>query len=114
MKAFLEITGDSSPIHCNNEFAITNGYEGHVVYGMLTASFYSTLVGVYLPGTRALLHSINSSFHKPVYVAQELLIKGEVVYISREFKQIEIKAKIFSLEKGHVFSKAKIKVGIRG
>ena len=50
MDAFCTLTGDVSPIHMDEDYAKGRGYPGRVVYGMLGASFFSTLAGVYLPG----------------------------------------------------------------
>lgn len=51
--SFREISGDENPLHQDDDFAceVGNGrYHSHVTFGMLTASFYSTLAGMYLPG----------------------------------------------------------------
>ena len=56
MDAFCKLTGDVSPIHMDEDYAKGRGYPGRVVYGMLGASFFSTLAGVYLPGEHCLLH----------------------------------------------------------
>ena len=48
MDAFRAITGDVSPIHIDADYARGRGFPGRVVYGMLGASFFSTLAGVYL------------------------------------------------------------------
>ena len=58
MDAFCAITGDVSPIHRDADYAKGRGYPGRVVYGMLGASFFSTLAGVYLPGEHCLLHGV--------------------------------------------------------
>lgn len=111
MDAFLQITGDTNPLHTDAAYAKAKGFNSQVVYGMLTASFYSTLIGVHLPGEKALFNSINLTFNKPVYVGDEIIIEGEVVYLNEAFKQVEIAAKITSLA-GEVLSKAKLKAGI--
>ena len=54
MDAFRAITGDVSPIHVDADYARGRGFPGRVVYGMLGASFFSTLAGVYLPGEHCL------------------------------------------------------------
>ncbi|MDR2656489.1 MAG: MaoC family dehydratase N-terminal domain-containing protein, partial [Oscillospiraceae bacterium] len=43
MRLFREITGDVNPLHGDAEYAASKGYPGMVAYGMLTASFLSTL-----------------------------------------------------------------------
>src|ERR1700684_760804 len=78
MTKFLEITGDSSPLHTDAEFAQFAGYKSPVVHGMLTASFYSTLVGVHLPGRYVLLHGIDTSFVAPVFAGDTLTVHGEI------------------------------------
>ena len=45
MDAFRAITGDVSPIHIDADYARGRGFPGRVVYGMLGASFFSTLAG---------------------------------------------------------------------
>lgn len=111
MNMFLNITKDVSPIHISNEYAKNSGFENRVVYGMLTASFYSTLVGVYLPGENCILQELDIKFNNPLYIGQEIEISGEVVKKDDTFKRLEIKATIRTKEK--LISKAKIKVGVR-
>lgn len=78
MRAFLDITGDINPLHTDKEFASDKGYPDRVVYGMLTASFLSTLAGVYLPGECSLIHSVESKLTRPVYVGDTLTVSGTV------------------------------------
>jgi 3-hydroxybutyryl-CoA dehydratase len=111
MAGFLAASGDNNPLHVNDTFSKSRGYKHKVVYGMLTASLYSTLVGVYLPGENGLLQGIDVTFRKPVFEGDELKVYGEISYINEVFKQIEITARIENQDKEKV-SKAKIKVGI--
>ena len=67
MDAFRAITGDVSPIHIDADYARGRGFPGRVVYGMLGASFFSTLAGVYLPGEHCLLHGVECKFAKPIF-----------------------------------------------
>ena len=78
LESFYEITKDSNPLHRDAAYAATRGYVDRVVYGMLTASFFSTFAGVYLPGKYSLIHSVETKFLRPVYVGDELTITGTV------------------------------------
>ncbi len=111
MDKFLDISNDVNPLHINKEYAKDKGFPDRVVYGLLTSSFYSTLVGVYLPGKYCILQGIDIQFSKPVYIDDELKISGKVSYINEAYKQIEIKATIINQENKKV-SKATIKVGV--
>ncbi|MCG7499642.1 MaoC family dehydratase [Vibrio sp. Of7-15] len=109
--AFTKISGDTNPLHVDPSFAKERGYAERVVYGMLTASLYSTLVGVYLPGRNALLQEVETSFRRPVYIGDELTISGEVVEVNEGLKRISIKAYIVN-QHGQKVSKATIKAGV--
>lgn len=113
---FCQITGDINPLHNDTTFAKGKGFNNKVVYGMLTASFYSTLVGVFIPGKNSLIHSIEIKFLKPVFIGDDLNIKGTVVEKNDTFKTVVIKS-IISRNKGGGYnlekvSKSIIKVGI--
>jgi 3-hydroxybutyryl-CoA dehydratase len=108
---FLKISGDINPLHTDTEYSKSKGFPDRVVYGMLTSSFFSTLVGVYLPGKYCILQGIDIQFSKPVYIDNILTITGKVSYINEAYKQIEIKAIIINQDNEKV-SKATIKVGV--
>lgn len=109
--AFTVISGDINPLHVDSGFALERGYSDRVVYGMLTASLYSTLVGVYLPGKNALLQEVETSFRRPVYIGDELTVSGKVVEVNESLKRISIKAFIVN-QQGQKVSKATIKAGV--
>ena len=96
---FRQNTGDINPMHSNQEFAKEKGFDQPLVFGMLTASFFSTLVGVYLPGKNCLFQECKEiRFHNPVFVGDKLEIQGEVIEIDDRFKRITIKAIIRNQE----------------
>lgn len=110
--AFREISGDVNPLHTDISYARMSGYPDRVVYGMLTASFYSTLAGVYLPGERSLLHEVTSKFTNPVFVGDTLEISGTVTDIDERFKRIFIKVRIVN-QKGQTVSRGQIIAGVQ-
>ena len=111
IEIFRELSGDINPLHLNVEYAKEKGYPSVVCFGMLTASFYSTLVGVHLPGKYCILQGLDIQFSKPVFAGDHLRISGKVSYINDAYKQIEIKALIEN-KKGQKVSKALIKTGV--
>lgn len=91
---FREITGDINPLHNDEEYAKSMGHDRCVVFGMLSASYLSTLAGVYLPGRNSLIQKVEVNFRKPVYVGDKLLVCGEVTDKNDTFKQIDVKVEI--------------------
>ena len=110
MDHFLAITGDENPLHRDPDFARMMGYENTVVYGMLTASLFSTLAGVYLPGERSVIRKVQADFPKPVFVGDTLDISGEVTAINDRFGYFEMKTMIRN-QKGEKVCRGKMEIG---
>ncbi|MEG0257602.1 MAG: MaoC/PaaZ C-terminal domain-containing protein [Christensenella sp.] len=108
---FRRITQDINPLHSDSSYAQKKGFENKVVFGMLTASFFSTLAGVYLPGENSLVHSVETKFLNPVYIGDHLIISGTVAEKNDVFKVIEIKA-VIKKQSGEKVAKAKMQVGV--
>jgi len=96
LDAFKGITGDVNPLHNDEEFAKAKGHPGRVAYGMLTASFLSTLAGVYIPGERSLIQQVETKFAKPVYIGDELTVTGEITELVESVQRLELKVTITS------------------
>ena len=79
------------------------GYENQVVYGMLTASFMSTLGGCYLPGKYCLILGGSVNFVKPVFVGDTISVTGEIIEINRELNYLELKVTMRNQKNEKVF-----------
>lgn len=110
MASFQDISGDENPMHLNGEYAKAHGYNDRLVYGLLTSSFYSKLVGMYLPGKYCILKSIEVFFERPVYIGDVLTITGRVKEKDERFMQMNVKASIKNQHEKTI-SKANILVG---
>lgn len=94
MESFCEICGDSNPLHLDSDYAKSKGHPDRVAYGMLTASFLSTLAGVWLPGEKSLIHQIEAEFPEPVYIGDELTVEGYVKEKNDTFRYLVVKVMI--------------------
>lgn len=112
-ETFAQLSGDINPLHVDRDYAISAGYPSPVLFGMLTASLYSQLVGVYLPGKYALLQGIDIDFSSPCLANEPLRCEGEIVFMSEAFQRFEIKATVRKHDRKLV-SKAVIRVGFHG
>ena len=111
MGQFRAVSGDNNPLHVNVDFARTHGFSDRVVYGMLTASLYSCLVGEHLPGERCLLQCVYSDFLHPVFIGDTLRVEGKITEKNDSVRQIVVKAVIRN-QNGEKVSKARIEVGV--
>lgn len=104
---FTEVSGDTNPMHLDEEYAKKHGFEGRLVYGMLTGSLYSRLAGVYLPGEHCVLQEVRARFHAPVYIGETLTVMGTVEEQHEAVRTVKIKAVIIN-ENGKKVSSATI------
>lgn len=110
MNSFLLLSGDDNPLHNDRDFAISQGYNDKVVYGLLTTSFISKLVGVLLPGRYCLIQGIELKYSKPVYVGDILIVKGTVDELHESVKRMTVKVEIINQDEKKVV-KGKVEIG---
>ncbi len=63
---FAGVSGDTNPVHLNEEFALGTPFQGRIAHGMLTASLISTVLGTKLPGPGCIYLSQSLKFLAPV------------------------------------------------
>ncbi len=111
MDRFRTDTGDINPLHNDTDFALQRGYAGRVTYGMLTASFLSTLAGVWLPGKWCLIQRVETDFPKPVYPGDTLTVTGTVKEKDETFRNITIAVRIRN-QTGDTVLRGRMRLGV--
>lgn len=85
---FAGVSGDFNPIHINDEFAKNSIFEKRIAHGMLSASFISTVLGMYMPGPGTIYLEQNLKFRKPVYIGDTITAKAIVSEVKNKEKGI--------------------------
>ncbi len=91
MRAFAVNSGDFNPLHCDDAFARSKGFDGRVVYGGLLVAKISELIGMRLPGRNSVWASLSVDFLKPLYVGESAELEAEIVARSASTGLIELK-----------------------
>lgn len=81
LRNFSGVSGDTNPMHLNEEFAKQTPFGGCIVHGMLTASLISAVIGTKLPGPGCIYMSQTLKFLAPVRV-------GDTVYAVCTIKEL--------------------------
>jgi 3-hydroxybutyryl-CoA dehydratase len=79
---FVELSGDSAPLHTDAAFAEAAGFDGVVVHGAYLIALVSRLVGMEFPGPKAVLERVDVAFRKPCYAPCEIKLAATVKQIS--------------------------------
>ena len=85
---FAGISGDTNPVHLNEEFAKETLFQGRIAHGMLSASFISTVLGTKLPGPGCIYVSQNLKFRAPVRSGDTVSATATIVDIVLEKKRV--------------------------
>ena len=92
VRRFVEITGDVNPLHVDDAFAAGTRFGRRVLHGMLTASIFSTMVGMLLPGTGAVYRTQTLAFLRPVYVGDTVTAHFVVRAVDRVRHRLDIES----------------------
>ena|ERR1035438_910702 len=88
--SFSAITADFNSIHVDEVYATTSSLGqkmgGRIAQGMLSASLFSTLVGMYIPGKGALYVSQTCNFKRPVKIGDTIKAECTVIEKMEKFR----------------------------
>ena len=93
---FATLSGDYNPLHMDSEYAKKTQFKKQVCHGMLLTSFFSRLIGMYIPGKNALYFSQTINFRSPCFVDDIVTVIGEVTEKRETTKIITIKTEIYN------------------
>ena len=94
LDAFGRDTGDHNPLHMSEEYASSTSFKKRVCSGMFLSSFFSRLVGMYLPGKHALHISQSLNFVNPCFIGETITVEGKVIDKSPATKIIKLETTI--------------------
>ncbi|MGF1627360.1 MAG: MaoC family dehydratase [Alphaproteobacteria bacterium] len=111
---FAGVSGDTNPLHLDEEFASRTRFGGRIVHGMLTASLISTLIGTKLPGPGCIYISQDLRFRAPVRVGDTVETRATVTEIEADRRRVILKTECTVKGQTVLDGVAKILVPSRG
>lgn len=111
--AFAGVSGDTNPVHLNEEFAKDTLFKGRIAHGMLAASFLSTVLGTRLPGPGCIYMSQSLNFRAPVKAGDTVRARVTVMDVNREKRRITVETVCLVGETVVVDGEAKLMVDSR-
>lgn len=76
---FAGISGDTNPMHLNEEYAAATMFEGTIAHGFLSSSFISTVIGTRLPGPGCVYVSQSLKFKAPVRPGDTVTARATII-----------------------------------
>ena len=87
---FAGVSGDTNPVHLNEEYAKSTMFKGRIAHGMIGASFISAVLGTKLPGPGAVYRSQTLNFLAPVRIGDDVIVTVEVVKLIADRRKVHL------------------------
>ena len=85
---FSGVSGDTNPVHLDEEYAKDTIFEGRISHGMLSAGFISAVLGTKLPGPGCIYVSQDLRFKAPVRPGDTVTARVTVMEIVPEKRRV--------------------------
>ncbi len=112
LTAFARLSGDVNPLHSDDAYASSIGFKERVVYGLLTTSALSRLVGVHMPGRYSLIRDVTVQFPSPLYLNEEIEVSGAIERLDVEKRLMTLKVVATRVADGAKVLRGKVAISI--
>lgn len=89
IRLFADVSGDTNPVHLNQDFAAQTIFKGRIAHGMLGAALISTVFGTKLPGPGAIYLSQDLRFKAPVRIGDTVVAKVTAVDVNTARRRVK-------------------------
>ena len=112
--SFQRCSNDFNPLHTDEMYASRKGFNGQVMYGNILNAFISHFVGMLLPSREVMIQSQDISFHKPVYLNDEIQLEAGIDTVSEAVNIINYKLKFRRIAEGQseLVAKGHVQIGL--
>ncbi|MFN4087678.1 MAG: MaoC family dehydratase [Alphaproteobacteria bacterium] len=87
---FAGVSGDTNPVHLDEDYAAGTMFKGRIAHGMLTAAFISAVLGARMPGPGAVYLSQSLRFRAPVRPGDTVRATGTVTALDTQRRRVTV------------------------
>lgn len=88
VRSYAALVADVAPVHTDGDYAASMGFDRPIAHGLLLASRFSRLMGMYLPGPSTVIQSVRLNFIRPVFCDELVEYSARVMSISVAVKAV--------------------------
>ena len=75
VEAFAAVSGDTNPVHLDEDYAKTTTFQTRIAHGMLSGAYISAVIGTKLPGPGSIYLSQSMRFRRPVKLGDAVVAR---------------------------------------
>lgn len=115
-RRYGEASGDMNPIHTDEEFARSVGFDTVILQGLCTMSFVHQALAEWAGGDPLAVRRLEVRFERPVYPGDRLTVEGEVESVDdgKGDGLAELAVRVVNQDGEEVLGDATAEVGIAG
>lgn len=87
IKSFSGISGDKNPVHMSDDFSLNTQFKRRIAHGLMSASYFSALFGMKIPGPGCVYLSQSLKFLKPVYIGDTVTAKVKITKLNKRSRR---------------------------
>jgi len=90
---YAGVSGDTNPVHLDQDYASKTMFKSRIAHGMLTASFLSAVLGARMPGPGAIYLSQSLRFRAPVRIGDTVRATATVTALDAKRRRATLETK---------------------
>lgn len=111
---FAELSGDTNPVHLDEEYAATTPFKQRIVHGMFCGAMISTVCGTKLPGPGCVYLDQQVKFKAPVFIGDTAVATGTIEDINARRRVVKMRTDVHVGDKLVATGMATLMVDKRG
>lgn len=93
IQSFANVSGDTNPVHLNEDYAAGTMFKGRIAHGMLGAAYISAVIGTKLPGPGSIYMSQSLRFRAPVRIGDTVVTTCTITELDTERNRVTLDCK---------------------
>lgn len=95
IQKFADVSGDTNPVHLDEDYAAGTMFKTRIAHGMLSAGFISAVLGARMPGPGSIYLSQSLKFKAPVKIGDRVVARCTITKIDVARRRVTLETNCY-------------------